>query len=91
MATDITAVDINSNKKTFAITLKSTKFVNILTTYMHTPGFKYCFCADVCMCVCVCVCVSVPEAIYDQWCDMELIRLVKHVLPLLYGNCSHYR
>ena len=35
---------------------------------------------------CVYVCVSVPKAINNQWHDMDLIRLVKLVLQLLYGN-----
>ena len=40
----------------------------------------------------VSVCVSAPEANKGMmWYDMDLIRLVKQVLQLLYGNCSHYR
>ena len=36
----------------------------------------------VCVCVCLCACVSAPEAINNQWCDMDLVRLVKQVLQL---------
>ena len=32
------------------------------------------------------VCVSAPEAINNYWHDMNLIRLVKQVLQLSYGN-----
>ena len=39
----------------------------------------------------VCACVTAPEAINNQWHDMNLIRLVKQVVQLLYGNCSRYR
>ena len=42
------------------------------------------------VCVCVCVCVSTPEAINNQWDDIDLVRLVKQILQLLYGNCRHY-
>ena len=49
----------------------------------------------VCVCVCVCVCVSpCPRILITSgimWHDMDLIRLVKEVLQLLYGNWSHYR
>ena len=50
---------------------------------------------SVCICVCMCVliCVSTPRLLITSgvmWCDMDLIQLVKHVLQLLYGNCSHY-
>ena len=41
--------------------------------------------------VCLCVCVSAPEAINNYWRDTNLIRLVKQVLQLLYGNYSRYR
>ena len=43
--------------------------------------------------VCVCVCPH-PRLLITGgmiWHDMDLIRLVKQVLQLLYGNCSHYR
>ena len=64
--------------------------------------FKFILCGSsrsVCACVyvfvCACVrargCVSAPEAINNQWHDMDLIRLVKQVVQLLYGNCSCYR
>ena len=51
-----------------------------------------CFCAD----VGICVCVSAPEATVlitsgVMWYDMDLIRLVKQDLQLLYSNCSRYR
>ena len=42
------------------------------------------------VCVCACDCVSAPEAINNYWRDMNLIRLVKQVLQLLYGNYSRY-
>ena len=32
--------------------------------------------------VCVCVCVSTPEAINNQWRDIDRVRLVKQVLRL---------
>ena len=32
------------------------------------------------------VCVSAPEAINNYWRDINLIRLVKQVLQLLYGT-----
>ena len=53
-----------------------------------------------CMCVCVCVCVCVfaragvragvcpAPRLYNWWCDMNFIRLVKQVLQLLFGNSS---
>ena len=43
--------------------------------------------------VCVCVCPR-PRLLITSgvmWRDMDLIRLVKQVLQLLYGNCSRYR
>ena len=48
------------------------------------------------VCVCVCVCVSAPEAIIlitsgVIWHDMNVIRLVKQVLQLLYSNYTRYR
>ena len=51
---------------------------------VHLVSYN-CFCVDACMCVCVCVCVCVPtpEAIYNWWCDMDPILLVKQVLQLL--------
>ena len=33
-----------------------------------------------CRSLCVCVCVSAPEAINNQWSDIDSIRLVKQVL-----------
>ena len=44
-------------------------------------------------CACVCVCPR-PRLLITSgviWRDMNLIRLVKQFLKLLYGNCSHYR
>ena len=54
-----------------------------------------CFCVDIiCMCVCVSVCVCLPSRLLItsdmMWYDMNPIRLVKQVLQLIYGNCSHY-
>ena len=48
----------------------------------------------VCMraCVCVCVCPR-PRLLITSgvmWHDIDLIRLVKQVLQLLYGDCSRY-
>ena len=43
--------------------------------------------------VCVCVCPH-PRLLMTSgvmWRDIDLIRLVKQVLQLLYGNCSRYR
>ena len=47
----------------------------------------------VCVCVCVCVCLRPRLSITSgiMWRDMDLIRLVKQVLQLLYGNCCRYR
>ena len=45
------------------------------------------------VCVCVFVCPR-PRLLITSgvmWRDMDLIRLVKQVLQLLYGNCSRYR
>ena len=45
------------------------------------------------VCVCVCVCPR-PRLLITSgvmWRDIHLIRLVKQVLQLLYGNCSRYR
>ena len=42
--------------------------------------------------VCVFVCPR-PRLLMTSgmmWRDMDLIRVVKQVLQLLYGNCSHY-
>ena len=53
-------------------------------------------CMRVCVCVCVCLCVCVcppPRLLITSgvmWSDMDLIRLVKQVLQLLYGDCSRY-
>ena len=49
----------------------------------------------VCMraCVCVCVCPR-PRLLITSgvmWHDIDLIRLVKQVPQLLYGDCSRYR
>ena len=55
-------------------------------------GFFLCGRLYVRVYVCVYVCVSAPEANKGMmWHDMDLIRLIKQVLQLLYGNCSHYR
>ena len=46
-----------------------------------------------CVCVCVCVCVSAPRLLITSgvmWHDVNSMRLVKQVLKLLFGNCSHY-
>ena len=62
-------------------------------------GVGVCVCVCVCMCVCVCVwcvyvCVCPPLRLLItscvMWRDMDPIRLVKQVLQLLYGNCTHY-
>ena len=44
-------------------------------------------------CVCVCVCPR-PRLLITSgvmWRDIDLIRLVKQVPQLLYGDCSRYR
>ena len=43
-------------------------------------------------CVRVCVCPR-PRLLITRgmmWRDIDLIQLIKQVLQLLYGNCSHY-
>ena len=43
--------------------------------------------------VCLCVCPP-PRLLITSgvmWRDMDLIRLVKQVLQLLYGNCGRFR
>ena len=44
------------------------------------------------MCVFVCVCPPLRLLITSgvMWHDVDLIRLVKQALQLLYGNRSHY-
>ena len=42
------------------------------------------------MSVCMSVCMSALEASGVMWSDMVPIQLVKQVVQLLYGNCSHY-
>ena len=45
------------------------------------------------VCACVCVCPR-PRLLITSgviWRDIDLIRLVKQVLQLLYGDCSCYR
>ena len=44
----------------------------------------------VCVCVFVCPCLRLLITSGVMWHDMNLIPLVKQVLKLLYGNCSHY-
>ena len=61
----------------------------------RAPGFlKLILCGlSVCMRVCVCLCPR-PRLLITSgvmWRDIDLIRLVKQVLQLLYGNCSRYR
>ena len=67
------------------------------TTGWRAPGFLklfLCGCLFVNVFMCVFVCVSAPKAIIItsgmMWRDMDLIRLVKLVLKLLYGDCSRY-
>ena len=70
--------------------------VRIVGMRVRVCVFVY-VCVCVCLCVCVCVCVCVcprPRLLITSgviWCDMNLIRLVKQVLQLLYGNYSRYR
>ena len=53
-----------------------------------------CVCVSVCVYLCVCMCVCPHQRLLITsdmtWHDMDLIRLVKNVLQLLYGNCRHY-
>ena len=61
----------------------------------RAPGFlKLILCgSSVCVFVCVCVCPR-PRLLITSgmiWSDMNLIRLVKQVLQLLYGNYSRCR
>ena len=51
----------------------------------RAPGFLkllWFACRYACVCVLVSVCVSAPEAINNQWCDIDRVRLVKQVLRL---------
>ena len=43
------------------------------------------------VCVCVCLCPRLLITSGVMWHDMDLIRLDKKVLQLVYGNCRHYR
>ena len=56
-------------------------------------GMRVRVCTCVCVCVCVCVCPHPRLLIISGviWHDMNLIRLVKQVLQLLYSNCNRYR
>ena len=45
----------------------------------------------VCMRACVCLRPRLLITSGVMWRDIDLIRLVKQVLQLLYGNCSRYR
>ena len=51
-------------------------------------GMRVCMCVCVHMCVCPCPRLLITSGVICR--DMNLIRLVKQVLQLLYGNCSHY-
>ena len=57
------------------------------------PGFlKLILCrSSVCVFVCVCPRLRLLITSGVMWHDMDLIRLVKQVVQLLYGNFSHYR
>ena len=48
-------------------------------------------CMHACVCVCVCPCLKLLITSGVMWRDIDLIRLVKQVLQLLYGDCSRYR
>ena len=59
----------------------------------RAPGFLKLILCGSSVCVFVCVCPR-PRLLLTSgvmWHDMDLIRLVKQVLQLLYGNCSRYR
>ena len=61
----------------------------------RAPGFLKLLWST-CRYACVCVCVSAPEAINNQWYDIDRVRLVKQVLWLFlllitsYGTCRRY-
>ena len=50
-------------------------------------------CVFVCVFVCLCVCPRSRLLTTSgvMWRDMDLMRLVKQIVQLLYGNYSHYR
>ena len=57
------------------------------------PGFLKLILCGLSVCVRVCVCPR-PRLLITSgvmWHDIDLIRLVKQVLQLLYGDCSRYR
>ena len=58
----------------------------------HVPGFlKLFLCGRLYVCVFVCLSPRLLITSGMMWRDVDSTRLVKQVLQLLYGNCSHYR
>ena len=61
--------------------------------HWHVPGclkLFLCGCLYVCLCVCLPLIMRLLITSGMMWHDMGPMQLVKQVLQLLYGNCSHY-
>ena len=65
-------------------------FLNQARTWFLTidPVRIVCMRAHVCVCVCPRPRLLITSGV--MWRDIDLIRLVKQVLQLLYGDCSRY-
>ena len=60
-----------------------------MPTGQRAPGFlKLFLCGHLYVCVCPFLRLLITSGV--MWHDMEPMQLVKQVLQLLYGDCSHY-